>query len=66
MFGAANAIRSVPDEHDAGVITGFAVLQSAHPDYPTIRPHRMAIGFYDRLGWQRRGPGWSTCRSTRC
>jgi aminopeptidase N len=23
------------------------VLQSAHPDYPTIRPHRMAIGFYD-------------------
>ena len=30
-----------------GTITSFAVLQSAHPDYPTIRPHRMAIGFYD-------------------
>jgi aminopeptidase N len=30
-----------------GVITGFAVLQSAAADYPTIRPHRLAIGFYD-------------------
>lgn len=31
-----------------GIITGFAVLQSAHPDYPTIRPHRLAIGIYRR------------------
>ncbi|MCD1570063.1 aminopeptidase N [Agromyces mediolanus] len=30
-----------------GEITSFAVLQSAHPDYPTIRPHRLAIGFYN-------------------
>ncbi|MEY4458221.1 MAG: aminopeptidase [Actinomycetota bacterium] len=29
-----------------GTITGFAVLQTAHPDYPTIRPHRLAIGLY--------------------
>ncbi|AAT88771.1 aminopeptidase N [Leifsonia xyli subsp. xyli str. CTCB07] len=29
-----------------GTITGFAVLQSAPADYPTIRPHRLAIGFY--------------------
>ena len=30
-----------------GTITGFTVLQSAAADYPTIRPHRLAIGFYD-------------------
>jgi len=30
----------------AGTITGFAVLQSAPDDHPTIRPHRLAIGFY--------------------
>jgi aminopeptidase N len=30
-----------------GRFASFAVLQSAHPDYPTIRPHRMAIGLYD-------------------
>ncbi|MFF1632883.1 aminopeptidase N [Leifsonia sp. NPDC058248] len=30
-----------------GVITSFAVLQSAASDHPTIRPHRLAIGFYD-------------------
>ncbi|WP_378145718.1 aminopeptidase N [Cnuibacter sp. UC19_7] len=26
--------------------TSFAVLQEAPADYPTIRPHRLAIGFY--------------------
>lgn len=29
------------------VITSFHVLQSAPADYPIIRPHRVAIGFYD-------------------
>ncbi|BCT76484.1 aminopeptidase N [Sinomonas cyclohexanicum] len=33
---------------DAGRILSFAVRQSAVPDYPTIRPHRLAVGFYDR------------------
>ncbi len=35
-----------------------ASLQSAHPDYPTIRPHRLAIGFYefDRASGRRRRP----------
>ena len=32
---------------DEGRITGFAVLQSAPADHPTIRPHRLGIGFYD-------------------
>lgn len=32
---------------DSGVITEFVITQSAPADYPTIRPHRMAIGCYD-------------------
>ncbi|MFB2586037.1 aminopeptidase N [Herbiconiux liukaitaii] len=36
------------DEND--VITSFEVLQEATLDYPTIRPHRLAIGFYDLEG----------------
>ncbi len=32
---------------DAGVITSFRISQTAAPDYPTLRPHRLAIGFYD-------------------
>lgn len=33
--------------NDAGTITSFAVLQEADPEYPTIRPHRLAIGLYN-------------------
>ena len=34
-------------ETDAdGVITAFRLKQTAVADYPTLRPHRMAIGFY--------------------
>jgi aminopeptidase N len=32
---------------DSGVITKFDVLQSAISEHPTIRDHRMAIGFYN-------------------
>ncbi|MCI0688575.1 MAG: aminopeptidase N [Sporichthyaceae bacterium] len=32
-----------------GVIDGFAVLQEADPDWPTLRTHRIAIGVYDRV-----------------
>jgi aminopeptidase N len=32
-----------------GVITSFAIVQSAVADYPTIRPHRLAVGYYDLL-----------------
>jgi aminopeptidase N len=35
------------DQQEAGTISSFAVLQSAVADYPTIRPHRLAIGFYN-------------------
>ncbi|RZU64864.1 aminopeptidase N [Microterricola gilva] len=42
-----NTLRPEIATDDAGAITGFAVLQSAASDYPTIRPHRLAIGFYN-------------------
>jgi aminopeptidase N len=32
-----------------GVITGFAILQSAPADQPTLRPHRLAVGLYNRV-----------------
>nr|WP_202130003.1 aminopeptidase N [Rathayibacter iranicus] len=38
----------VVDEN--GVIASFAILQSAVEEYPTIRPHRLAIGLYDFEG----------------
>ncbi len=42
-----NTLRPEITVDESGTITGFAVLQSAVPEYPTIRPHRLAIGFYD-------------------
>jgi aminopeptidase N len=42
-----NTLRPQIEVDEAGVITEFAVLQTATADYPTIRPHRLAIGFYD-------------------
>ncbi|MBX0298589.1 aminopeptidase N [Cryobacterium sp. 1639] len=42
-----NTLRPQIEVDEAGVITAFAVLQTATDDYPTIRPHRLAIGFYD-------------------
>ncbi|HEU4807597.1 MAG TPA: aminopeptidase N [Homoserinimonas sp.] len=42
-----NTLRSEVQTDAEGTITGFAVLQSAATDYPTIRPHRLAIGMYD-------------------
>jgi aminopeptidase N len=30
-----------------GTITSFAIIQTAPADYPTIRPHRLAVGFYN-------------------
>jgi len=41
-----NTLRPEIEVDASGIITGFAVLQSAAADYPTIRPHRLAIGFY--------------------
>src|SRR5690606_39781162 len=45
-----NTLRPSFEVDADGTFSSFAVLQSAHPDYPTIRPHRLAIGLYDLQG----------------
>ncbi len=45
-----NTLRPEIATDDDGVITSFAVLQSATDEHPTIRPHRLAIGFYNLSG----------------
>lgn len=35
---------------EEGSITAFTIAQTAAADYPTIRPHRLAVGFYDLEG----------------
>ncbi|WP_309079853.1 aminopeptidase N [Zhihengliuella sp.] len=32
---------------DDGVLASFSIEQSAPAEHPTIRPHRLAVGFYD-------------------
>ena len=41
-----NTLRPEISVNDEGVITGFAVLQTAAAEHPTLRPHRLAIGLY--------------------
>lgn len=42
-----NTLRPEISYNDDGEITSFCVLQSAVADYPTLRSHRLAIGFYN-------------------
>ncbi|GAA1832104.1 aminopeptidase N [Agromyces salentinus] len=42
-----NTLRPEIETDSDGRIAAFTVLQSAPADYPTIRPHRLAIGFYN-------------------
>ncbi|RFA15996.1 aminopeptidase N [Subtercola boreus] len=42
-----NTLRPVIETDADGVITSFVIEQSAIEAYPTIRPHRLAIGFYN-------------------
>ncbi|MBJ2119958.1 aminopeptidase N [Arthrobacter sp. MSA 4-2] len=42
-----NTLRPEFTVTEDGVITAFSIAQSAPEDYPTIRPHRLAVGFYD-------------------
>jgi aminopeptidase N len=42
-----NTLRPKIETDADGVITSFDILQSAEKDYPTIRPHRLAVGLYD-------------------
>jgi aminopeptidase N len=41
-----NTLRANVESED-GKITQFSIQQSATAEHPTIRPHRMAIGFYN-------------------
>ncbi|CAN5308990.1 aminopeptidase N [soil metagenome] len=41
-----NTLRPEIETTADGTITSFAILQEAAPDYPTLRPHRLVIGFY--------------------
>jgi aminopeptidase N len=42
-----NTLRPEITADAEGSIASFAILQTAAADYPTIRPHRLAVGFYD-------------------
>lgn len=42
-----NTLRNRIEADDDGVITAFVIEQSAVQAHPTIRPHRLAVGFYD-------------------
>lgn len=33
--------------NEDGTIKSFAILQTAPKDYPTLRPHRLSVGYYD-------------------
>lgn len=41
-----NTLRPELSVDDAGVLTAFRIAQTAPEDWPTIRPHRLAVGFY--------------------
>ncbi len=42
-----NTLRPRIEANDQGIITSFAIEQTAIAAHPTLRPHRMAIGFYN-------------------
>jgi aminopeptidase N len=44
-----NTLRSQFDVDAGGSFTSFAVIQEAPKQHPTLRPHHIAIGLYDRV-----------------
>lgn len=42
-----NTLRAQFDTDENGVINAFTISQTAIANYPTIRPHRLAVGFYN-------------------
>ncbi|MGX5694706.1 aminopeptidase N [Agromyces soli] len=45
-----NTLRAELETDAAGVIVAARILQTAAPDHPTLRPHRLAIGCYEHDG----------------
>ena len=41
-----NTLTPLIEEGADGTISRFAIVQTAPADYPTIRPHRLGVGFY--------------------
>lgn len=42
-----NTLKPELDVDSDGTLRSFSILQSAVPEWPTIRPHRLAVGLYD-------------------
>jgi len=42
-----NTLRIEVETDDSGVISSAAIIQTAAEGYPTLRPHRIAVGRYD-------------------
>jgi aminopeptidase N len=42
-----NTLRAAVETDGDGVLTAFSVLQEAPEQWPTLRSHRVAVGFYD-------------------
>lgn len=42
-----NTLRTNLATDESGIITQFTIEQSAPAEYPTLRPHRLAIGLYE-------------------
>jgi aminopeptidase N len=47
-----NTLRPIIESDADGAITSFAIAQTAIAEHPTIRPHRLAVGFYDLVDGQ--------------
>ena len=45
-----NTLRPIIDVDSSGVITSFQIEQTAPDEWPTLRPHRLAIGIYQLKG----------------
>ena len=76
-----NTLTPEIDIDEDGWITGFTVRQTASEAQPTIRPHRLAVGFYELAGRparahrprrarrrrraHRRAPSWSASAARR-
>jgi aminopeptidase N len=45
-----NTLKPELEVDGEGTLTSFAILQSAVEEWPTIRPHRLAVGFYNLNG----------------
>lgn len=42
-----NTLHSLVETDENGVITEFEIRQTADVDHPTLRPHRLRVGFYN-------------------